>query len=118
MKSYASIFAAIIAVHAPNLVKAQVNLTTIGSAYTQDFDGLATSGTSNIWTDNVSLTGWYSSEIDYIGDAGTSTTGGLHSYGTTIEGENGLISIWSLSPRFPRRNPFAHRKRSFCTRRF
>jgi hypothetical protein len=83
----------------------QVNLTTMGNAYTQDFDGLAASGTSNTWTDNSIIVGWYSNRIVYIGDAGTSTTGGIHSYG--VAGTNpaadralGALSSGSTSPVF------------------
>src|SRR5690349_21116421 len=39
--------------------KGQVSLPSIGSAYTQNFNGLATTGSSNTWTDNTTISGWY-----------------------------------------------------------
>src|SRR3954463_3857146 len=64
-----------------------VSLNTIGTAVTQNFDSLATTGTTNTWTDGTTLTGWYAQfeliagPTTYIGDPGTSTTGAVHSYG-------------------------------------
>jgi hypothetical protein len=49
----------------------------------QDFNTLSSVGTSNTWTDNSTLTGWYSSRVLYIASTGTSTSGGLYSFGTT-----------------------------------
>jgi uncharacterized repeat protein (TIGR01451 family) len=70
-------------------------------AYTENFDALAASGTANPWTDDSTLPGWFSqftttaNPITYIADAGTSTTGGLHSYGTGASTERALGSIGS-----------------------
>jgi endonuclease/exonuclease/phosphatase family metal-dependent hydrolase len=53
--------------------------------YAQSFDTLATSGTSNPWTDNSTLSGWYASKAlggpltTYRADNGN--TGALYSYG-------------------------------------
>ena len=53
--------------------------------YAQNFDSLATSGTSNPWTDNSTLSGWYASKAlggpltTYRADNGN--TGALYSYG-------------------------------------
>ncbi len=83
----------------------QVSLTAIGSPYTENFDGLAASGTNNKWTDDSTIIGWYSNRTAYIGDAGTNTTGGIHSYG--VAGMNpvtdrglGALSSGSASPVF------------------
>jgi hypothetical protein len=80
----------------------QVSLTTLGSAYTQDFNTLAITGTTNTWTDNSTIAGWYSDRVIYIGDNGSNTTGGLHSYGTTSTTERALgsLSSGSASPLF------------------
>lgn len=64
-----------------------------GTNYLQNFDTLAASGTGNPWTNNATLPGWYAAKSGtntaiYIGDPGTSATGGLHSYGT-----NGVNSL-------------------------
>jgi len=63
--------------------------------YSQDFDTLASSGTANTWTDNSTLTGWYASRTTYIANAGTSATGGLHSYGAASASERALGSLAS-----------------------
>ena len=44
---------------------AQVSITSIGSTYTQNFDTLASSGQNNNWTNNSTLTGWYSDKSAY-----------------------------------------------------
>ena len=54
-------------------------------SYSQDFNTLATSGTSNPWTDNATLPGWYASKTAAGAvttySAGNTTTGNLYSYG-------------------------------------
>jgi uncharacterized delta-60 repeat protein/uncharacterized repeat protein (TIGR01451 family) len=80
-----------------------VSLNTIGTAVAQNFDTLATTGTTNPWSDGTTLTGWYSqfdlsNPTTYIGDPGTSTTGAIHSYGvagTNAVTERALGSIAS-----------------------
>ncbi|HYE75069.1 MAG TPA: hypothetical protein VEF04_17140, partial [Blastocatellia bacterium] len=70
------------------LVSGGVNLTTLGSAYTQNFDTLVTTGTANTWTDDVTLPGWFSqfslqpvNPITYRADSGGSNTGAIYSWG-------------------------------------
>jgi hypothetical protein len=87
-------------------VRAQVSLTTLGTPYTQSFDTLATSGTANTWTDNVTpLVGWYSqfqlqaaNPTTYRADAGTSNTGAIYSYGTGTNTERAFGSVASGTP--------------------
>jgi uncharacterized repeat protein (TIGR01451 family) len=69
-------------------LRAQVSLTTIGAASTQNFDTLATTGTANTWTDNTTLPGWYSqfsatpaNPTTYRADSGGSNTGAIYSWG-------------------------------------
>ncbi len=75
----------------------QVSLTTFGSAYTQDFNTLAITGTTNAWTDNSTIAGWYSNRTVYIADDGTSNSGGLRSYGTTSQTERAIGGVGSSS---------------------
>lgn len=104
-----------------NPASAQVSYT--GGVYTQDFDSLATSGTANVFTDNITLPGWYAKSGDtgyvqndlgvfslvvpttftntaneYRGDNGTSNTGDIYSFGTTAATERALGSIGSGTP--------------------
>ena len=65
---------------------AQVSLTTMGTAYTQNFDSLASSGTTITWTDNTTLAGWYytrspTAATTYTVGTGSSTGGALYSFG-------------------------------------
>jgi len=80
----------------------QISLSDVDVAYTQNFNTLATSGTANTWTDNSINAGWYSNRTVYIADPGTSSTGGLHSYGTGTDTERALggLSSSSASPNF------------------
>ncbi|MEZ5014076.1 MAG: MopE-related protein [Chitinophagales bacterium] len=54
----------------------------ITQTHTDNFNSLANTGTSNVWTDNSTLSGWYSNRTVYIASTGTSATGGLYSFGT------------------------------------
>ena len=80
----------------------QVSIPTAGVPVTQNFNTLALSGSANTWTDNTTISGWYSNRIVYLADAGTSTTGGLYSYGTAAASERALggLSSGSASPIF------------------
>ncbi len=66
--------------------------------YSQDFDSLDTSpasptSTTYTWTDNSTLPGWYSSRETYIAGFGSTTTGGLYSYGAASSNERALGSL-------------------------
>ena len=72
---------------------AQIAIST--GAYSQNFDALATSGTANAWTDNVTLPGWYASKTlggttvtTYRGDTGANNAGALYSFG--VAGVNNI----------------------------
>ena len=69
---------------------AQVSITSISTPITQNFNTLAQNGTTNTWADNTTIPGWYSNRTVYIGDAGTSTTGALYSYGTSASSDRAL----------------------------
>ena len=54
----------------------------------QAFDSLQSSGTNVSFTNNATLTGWYSSRTTYNAGTGSSTTGSLYSFG--VAGTNAL----------------------------
>ena len=74
---------------------AQVNINSLPATITQDFNSLATSGTSNPWSDNTTLTGWYSTRTEYRASDGSSTAGALYSFGTGTASDRALGSIAS-----------------------
>ncbi len=76
---------------------AQISLPP-GATYEQEFDVLLQTGTTNAWTDNSTIASWYSNRTVYIGDPGTSNSGGLHSYGSTAERAMGSIGSGSANP--------------------
>lgn len=72
----------------------------LGSPYSQNFDTLASTGSSNPWVNNTTLPGWYSTEATYKADDGTGNTARLYSYGggaTNPLSERALGSISSNS---------------------
>ena len=78
------------------------SITALGSPLTENFNTLATGGTANTWTDNVTIGGLFAqfgavpaNPTVYIGDAGANNTGGIHSYGTGTSTERALGSVGS-----------------------
>jgi predicted extracellular nuclease len=55
---------------------------SLSSTYTQNFNSLASSGTGNIWTDDTTISSWYSNRTAYNAGTGSSATGALYSFGT------------------------------------
>jgi CSLREA domain-containing protein len=84
----------------PALFAGGVSLTAAGTAYTQDFNSLATSGSGNTWTDDSTIPGWYSNRATYNANAGTDTAGDVYSYGSAASSERalGALSSGSVSP--------------------
>lgn len=88
----------------PPIASAQVLITNPGSPYTQNFDTLANTGTSNPWSDNATLEGWYATRqtggafTAYRADNGAGNTGALYSFGSTSSSERALGSIASGTP--------------------
>jgi len=78
-----------------------ISLTTLGSAYTQNFDTLAITGTTN----TLLPTGWELTESgggardneQYAADNGGSNTGDTYSYGATSSGERAFGGLRSSS---------------------
>ena len=86
----------------PALAAAQcVSLTTLGSAYTQNFDTL--SNVAGSTTNNLSIPGWFLTESgggardneQYAVDTGASTTGDMYSYGGAGSTERALGQLRS-----------------------
>jgi hypothetical protein len=80
-----------------------VAITASGS-YTQNFDSLPTSGTSNVWSNDGTLAGWWAEQasggaiaIIRAGDGG-SNSGALYSFGTGTSTERALGSTSSGTP--------------------
>lgn len=74
---------------------------SVGS-YVQNFDSLASSGSSNPWSDNVTLPGWITARTNgvvssYAAGAGTSTSSGLYSFGAAASSDRALGSIGANS---------------------
>lgn len=82
-----------------NQANAQVSLATIGTPYTQDFDGLANTGTGL----TIAIPGWSIFETGtnanqlYSTGTGSSSTGDTYSYGSTAASDRALGSIASGS---------------------
>jgi hypothetical protein len=76
-----------------SLAFAQISISNYNFTYTQDFNSLASTGTNIIWTDNATITGWYSSRITYDAGTGNSNTGALYSFGSTGSSDRALGSM-------------------------
>ncbi len=78
-----------------------VSLTTLGSAYTQNFDTL--SNTAGSTTNNLTITGWFLTESgggardneQYAVDTGASGTGDMYSYGAAAATDRALGGLRS-----------------------
>jgi predicted extracellular nuclease len=103
MAMFSVVFAGLIAGVQPALAlgggSGSVNLTTLGSAYTQDFNTLANTGTTN----NLTINGWYLNETgssgsnngQYAAGTGSGTAGDTYSFGAATSTERafgGLLS--------------------------
>ncbi len=83
---------------------APVAITGAGS-YTQDFDSLPSAGvgTTNLWTNDTTLAGWYASQTPttfyVLAGNGSSNSGGLYSFGATDSTERALGSLGSGTPK-------------------
>ncbi len=124
MKRSVAFFSVVGVLALASAANAQVPYNIINSAYSQSFDTLATTGTANAWSNNVTLLGWYAVQSlpggvsstgvrDPIGTAGnpwnsvstyragdgTSNAGALWSFGAgTAATDRALGSIGSGTP--------------------
>jgi hypothetical protein len=74
------------------------SITALGVPLTENFDGLASTGTGIAWSDNATIPGWYSSRPTYNTGTGSSNTGALYSFGvagTNSAGDRALGSVAS-----------------------
>ncbi len=86
------------------LPAATISLTSVGVAYTQNFDSLASSGTDH----TLSLTGWLLHETGtnanqlYVAGTGSSTTGDTYSFGSANSTDRalGTLRTGTLVPTF------------------
>jgi uncharacterized protein len=65
--------------------------------YTQGFDALANTGTTNTFSNNTTIVGLYSSQTVYEAGTGSSNAGKLYSFGATGSLERALGSVASGS---------------------
>src|SRR5438876_10420471 len=77
---------------------AQVSLTTLGNAYTQNFDTLPASGSAT-WTNDSTIPGWFHARTGtgttIVANDGSSNAGNLYSYGTGTATDRALGSVGS-----------------------
>jgi len=88
--------------------QAQILLSSVLSGgYSQNFDSLASTGTSGTWTDNTTLPGWYASKFPggvvtaqsvYRVDAGANNSGSMFDYGSAGSSDRSLGSLSSGTP--------------------
>lgn len=80
--------------------------TVVSGDYLQTFDGLATTGITNAWTQDSSIPEWWAYRFpstpntwmdvtNYIANAGGTATGSLYSFGAVSSSERALGSIGS-----------------------
>src|SRR6266508_5656074 len=83
----------------PTQAAGSISLTSLGSVYTQDFNTLATSGTTNttlpIGWDLIEAGGGTRDNEQYAADNGGSTTGDIYSYGATSSTERAFGGLQS-----------------------
>src|SRR3954468_12154374 len=99
--SFALAFAALCVLPVRPAAAQCVSLTTLGSAYTQNFDTL--SNTAGSTTNNLTIPGWFMTETgggardneQYAVDTGGSTTGDTYSYGAAGSTERALGALRS-----------------------
>lgn len=73
----------------------QISITSLNFYYQEDFNSLSSNGTSNTWTDNSTIPGWYSNRSVYRAGTGSSNTGALYSFGADASTERALGSLAS-----------------------
>lgn len=82
-------------------VRAAGAVPLTATAYTQNFDTLANSGSSAAWTNDSTLPGWYlgtdanPTVTSYLVGTGSGTTGGLYSFGSASATDRALGGLGS-----------------------
>src|SRR4051812_29453424 len=78
-------------------LKAQISITSVGTAYTQNFNSLS-SASSATWTNNSTISGWYAEQssgaVSTISISnGSSSTGAFYNYGSTSSSDRSIGSM-------------------------
>jgi hypothetical protein len=76
-------------------VSGGVPFTGTSSTYNQDFNSLANTSTGITWTNDVTITDWYSNQSTYSAGTGSSTSGALYSFGSTSASDRAIGSLAS-----------------------
>lgn len=84
----------------------QINISLhTNTPYAQNFDALGTNDTGNVWTEGVTLPGWYASQsaspfaiTSYRAGTGSDTAGALYSYGAAGTTERAMGSLCTGGP--------------------
>ncbi|WP_461098641.1 endonuclease/exonuclease/phosphatase family protein [Spirosoma luteolum] len=97
LRSFSRLWLWVLALLCAQTAQAQVSLTSGNLTYTQDFNSLATTGTTNTWTNNTTIPGWVSTQTTYNANTGSSNSGALYSYGSSGSSERALGSVASAS---------------------
>jgi predicted extracellular nuclease len=67
----------------------------LSNPYSQEFNLLANSGTSNSWIDDSTIGGWYANRLTYAAGTGSSNTGALYSFGSVSASDRALGGVAS-----------------------
>ena len=67
----------------------------LSNPYSQEFNLLANSSTSNSWIDDSTILGWYANRTSYAAGTGSSNTGALYSFGSVSASDRALGSVAS-----------------------
>ncbi len=72
---------------------------SLSTPYSQNFNALASSGTTASWTDDVTIPGWYTTPLrtQYSVSTGTANGGALYGFGAANDSDRALGSICSGS---------------------
>ena len=90
------IIALLLMLSAMGFLWGQFSIASASTPYTQDFNTLANTGTSNAWANGTTLTGWYAKTdatatiSTYGANTGSSTSAGLYSFGSTSATDRAL----------------------------
>ncbi len=78
---------------ASTYVQAQITFNNVSQVYSQDFDGLANTGTNNTFD----LTGWSANRSTYNAGTGSNNAGSMYSFGAASSTERALGTLTSGS---------------------
>ncbi|MEH2084533.1 MAG: Calx-beta domain-containing protein [Nostoc sp.] len=78
----------------PEVIQAYQSIlpASFSGIYSQNFNTLAASGTSIAWTNDSTISGWYSTRTNYNAGSGTNNAGALYSFGTTTDRALGSVA--------------------------